>query len=77
MKINIDIRFYHAFIKIFIILFVILVILPLAIDYAMHLFSNGIIPRDNSIIVFKDLVREKELVNRFLEILKKIISVVQ
>jgi len=72
MDVNDNIRFYHIFVKIFIILFVLLVIMPLIIDQAMHLFSNGIIPRDNSIIVFKDIMRGGEVINRFLEALKKI-----
>lgn len=72
MNINSNGRFYHTFAKIFIILFVMLIIIPLIVDQAMHLINNGIIPRENSIIVFKDSVREKEVINRFIEILKKI-----
>jgi len=65
-------RIFRTFVKVFVILFVILIIMPLIIEQAMHSLNNGIIPRDNSTIVFKDMVREKEVISRFLEALKKI-----
>ena len=73
MDINDCRRFFHTFIKIFIVLLVILIILPFVVDQVMDLFSGGMAPRNNSIIVFKDLVRERVVISRFLLVLKKII----
>lgn len=66
-------RFFYTFIKIFIILLALLVILPYIVDRVIDLFSGGVMPGNNSIIVFKDLVEEQAVIGRFLSILKKVI----
>lgn len=67
-------RFLYRFIVIFILLFVILILLPVLVDQAVYLFSEGIVPRSNSIIVFKDLYGKYEIIGRFMEIIKKLIN---
>ncbi|MHB1391772.1 MAG: hypothetical protein ACYCYE_01605 [Clostridia bacterium] len=73
MDINNSRRFIFTFIKVFIVLLVILVILPFIVDQVIDLFSGGMAPNNNSIIVFKDLVSEKAVISRFFLTLKKII----
>ena len=73
MVINDGRRLFNTFIKIFIVLLVIVIILPFVVDHIMDLFSGGMAPRSNSIIVFKDLLGEQAAINKFLLILKKII----
>ncbi len=73
MGINYNKGLFHTFIRVFIILMVMLVILPFIVDQVINLFSGGMAPGNNSIIVFKDLVREKAVISRFLFALKKII----
>lgn len=71
MDMNSTDRLINIFIKIFIALFVILVVMPFIVDQAMHILNNGIAPKNNSIIVFKDMVRKREAISKFLEALKK------
>jgi len=67
-----NIRLFHIFVKIFILLLVILLIMPFIVDQAMHFFNESIIPKNNSVIVFKDQVEEYRLVSRFSKALKEI-----
>lgn len=71
---NIRSSFLKRFIIIFIILFALLVLLPFIVEQAVYLFSEGIVPGSNSIIVFKDYVADHEIFNIFFNILKKIIN---
>ncbi|KUO70232.1 MAG: hypothetical protein APF77_18235 [Clostridia bacterium BRH_c25] len=64
--------FLHIFVMTFIVLFVILVIIPDLVDRMMIFFTEDIIPRNNSIIVFKDFLGEQETIIRFFETIKKI-----
>ncbi|HYF82862.1 MAG TPA: hypothetical protein VEB00_07520 [Clostridia bacterium] len=73
MHINDNRRFFLTFIKIFIVLLTILVILPYIVDLVMDLFSGGMAPGNNSIIVYKELVENQAVIGRFFSILKKII----
>jgi hypothetical protein len=66
-------RFAIVFIKSFIVLFIILVVLPFIVEQVLLLFDESMVPRNNSIIVFKDLVKEQKVIARFIDILKKII----
>ena len=66
-------RFLYTFVKVFIVLFVILLILPLIVDHIVDFYSGGIAPKNNSIIVFKDMVSEQEVINRFINTVIKII----
>lgn len=67
-------KLFNIFMRIFIILVVILLIMPFIVDQAMHLFNDNMRPGDNSVIVFKDLLKRYEIVYRIIEILKKIIN---
>jgi hypothetical protein len=73
MFINEGRGFLHTFIKVFIVMFTILVLLPYIVDQIMNLFSGGMAPGNNSIIVFKDFVDEQAVISKLLLILKKII----
>lgn len=73
MNISSGSRFFMTFVKVFIILFAILVILPFTVDHIMHFFSWGMTPGNNSIIVFKDMVGEQEIIRRFISILKRML----
>lgn len=73
MYINNNRRFFHTYIKIFIVLLTILVILPYIVDQVMNLFSGGMAPGNNSIIVHKELVEDQAVIGRFFSMLKKII----
>lgn len=63
----------NTFIKVFIVLFIILVLLPFIVDQVVDLFSRGMVPDSNSIIVFKELFKEQTVISRFFIVLKKII----
>ena len=63
---------FHTFIKAFIVLFLILIVAPFIVDHIFHSFSEGIAPGNNSVIVFKELIAEKEAINRFIESIIKL-----
>lgn len=67
-------RFLHRFVISFFLLFFIAILLPFLLDQAMHLFTEGIVPEGNSIIVFKDSNLEYEAIYKFLKTVKKIIN---
>ncbi|HYE83839.1 MAG TPA: hypothetical protein VEG39_16955 [Clostridia bacterium] len=64
-------RFLNIYIVAFMLLFVIMIVMPELVDRIMHLFSEMIIPKNNSIIVFKEFVERQEAVMKFLKIIKK------
>ena len=66
--------FIERFISVFILLFVLAVVLPILVDQAVYLFSDGMIPRNNSIIVFKDFYKDSAAISKFVGILKKLIK---
>lgn len=66
--------FVERFIAVFILIFVLAIVLPILVDQAAYLFGDGIIPRNNSIIVFKGFYVDNAAINRFVEILKKLIK---
>lgn len=67
-------RFWSSFVITFTLLFFILVFLPLIIDKVISLFSMGKVPGHDSVIVFKDIAKEYEIIGIFLENLKKLIN---
>ncbi len=66
--------FWNSFVITFILLFVILIFLPLIIDKVISLFSMGKVPGHDSVIVFKDIAKEYEIIGVFIETLKKMIN---
>lgn len=72
MEINKTKRLFQSFIRAFAILFIILVVLPMLLDQFIDFVSGGLVPGNDSIKVFKDLVGPQSI-SRFLASLKKII----
>ena len=71
---NIQKGLVKRFFIIFILLLVILIILPFIVEQAVMLFSEGLQPGKNSIIVFKPLTLEYGSIYRFIENIKKLIN---
>lgn len=67
-------NFWNSFVLTFILLFFLLIFLPLIIDKVISLFNLGKIPGHDSVIVFKDIAKEYEIIGIFLENLKKLIN---
>lgn len=67
-------NFWNSFVLTFILLFLLLILLPLIIDKVISLFSMGKLPGHNSVIVFKDIAKEYEIIGVFIETLKKLIN---
>ncbi|MGE5679008.1 MAG: hypothetical protein ACM3ZR_13215 [Pseudomonadota bacterium] len=66
--------FIKRFFSIFILMLLILIILPFLVERAVMLFSEGIQPGRNSIIVFKPIMVEYGSVHEFIENIIKIIN---
>jgi len=66
--------FWNSFVIIFIFLFFILILLPLVIDKVIIFFNLGKVPGHDSIIVFKDIAKEYEIIGVFFKTLKKMIN---
>lgn len=67
-----DSRFFNIYILIFTVLLVFAVLLPELVERIMHLFGELSNPRNNSVIVFKEMAERQEIVKEFLKLIKKL-----
>ncbi|MGE5632489.1 MAG: hypothetical protein ACM3TR_15560 [Caulobacteraceae bacterium] len=68
-----EIRFFKTFIKFFIILFILLVVLPLIIDELAGSVNNDLMLKNNSILVYKNILKGKTFLMDLQYTLKKLI----
>lgn len=73
MKLYKNVQYFKIFFKVFAVLFLILIILPNCINELMGFLNSKFMLRNNSILVYNNLIDVKCVFMDFIKIVKKLI----